>query len=474
MKSAESQERVYFEDIIFAQATPNGVSAIAVIRVSGKGSIKILEKIFSSHRKEQFFFQSHHAYYGNIVSNGQILDDVVVVVFGENKSFTGEESFEISCHGSQAVVSMLMKVLIDSGCRIAEPGEFSKRAFLNGRISLNEAEAIADVINSSTAKSALIAVQQLSGRLTDQIDNLKEKLADLLSGIEVFIDYPEEDISHDNEKWLSVLSEMISDCDDLLSGYIRGKYYREGINAVILGKTNSGKSTLFNFLLNDDKAIVSDIHGTTRDYLDAVINIEGYGIRLFDTAGLRVTDDPIELEGTKRSVELSVKSDIILYIVDGNSGFKDDDRSNLLGIKSDKKTVVIINKVDMIPDGGSGIGNEIEAFLVKNKKEYFKIVRMSALKKEGLDEFNDKFVSMMNGEQSAEKDDPVVTNLRHSTLIGEARNYLSNAYEKLEDGLLDLAAFELREALDKLGEITGEITSVDILNRIFDNFCVGK
>ena len=467
-------ERSYFEDIICAQATPYGASAIAVIRVSGKNCWAILNDIFISHRKFNSDFKSHHVYYGKLADNEHIIDSVVLTVFAENKSFTGEESFEINCHGSQVIVSMIIKLLIGKECRIAEPGEFSKRAFLNGRIRLNEAEAIADIINSSTSKSAMIAVSQLDGRLTHEINEIKNGLADLLAEIEVLIDYPEEDYYNDNIKWLNRIVEFKLICDSLIAGYKRGKFFRDGINAVLLGRTNSGKSTLFNFLLNEDKAIVSDIHGTTRDYIDALINIEGYGVRLYDTAGLRNTDDPIEREGTRRSVELSEKSDMILYLIDGNADLDEDDKRNLSDIKKDKKTVVIINKIDLMPDQCAGLEKDLDAFLKDIDIKDFRIIKMSALKKTGLERFNKEFVSLLTGESFSEKGDPVITNIRHSNLIEAAEQNFVNAREKIDEGFLDLAAFELREALDRLGEITGEITPSDILNRIFDNFCVGK
>jgi tRNA modification GTPase len=309
--------------------------------------------------------------------------------------------------------------------------------------------------------------------LTLEINEIKNKLADLLASIEVFIDYPDEDISTDSEIWLTKMTEINQMLENLLKGFIRGKLYREGIKAVILGKTNSGKSTLFNYLLDDDKAIVSDIHGTTRDYIDGLINIEGYGVRIFDTAGLRETDDPIEKEGTRRSNELSENCDIIFYIINSENGLTPEDKVNIKRTNSEKKIIVIINKIDLLIDQGEKILNELEIFLTSIRK-YFKIVRMSALKKIGLEDFNNNFTLMMTGEKRAEGDDPILTNVRHANLIEEARMSIIGAFEKIESGMLDLVAFELREALNKLGELTGEITPADILNRIFSNFCVGK
>ncbi|HOV13853.1 MAG TPA: 50S ribosome-binding GTPase, partial [Spirochaetota bacterium] len=254
-------ERFYFEDVICAKATPSGTSAIAVIRVSGKDCWSILSKIFKPFNKKFTSFKTHRVYYGNIVNNSDIIDSVLVTTFKEKSSFTGEESFEINCHGSEIIVSMILKILTDNGVRLADPGEFSKRAFLNGKINLAEAESIMDIVHSATKQSALIAVKQLSGRLTNEINEIKDKISLLLADIEVFIDYPEEDLKIDEKRWKDLILQINELMDNLLKGYDRGRFYREGIEAVILGQTNAGKSTMFNYLLDFDKAIVSDIHG---------------------------------------------------------------------------------------------------------------------------------------------------------------------------------------------------------------------
>jgi tRNA modification GTPase len=465
-------EKEYYEDIICARATPSGTSAIAIIRVSGKNSWNLLKIIFKSSKKS-ITFKTHHSYYGNIINKDQIIDDVLATTFKEGSSFTGEESFEISCHGSEIIISLIMNILIENGARFAEPGEFSKRAFLNGKIDLTKAEAIMDIVNASTQKSALIAVQQLTGRLTGEINEIKNKLADLLASVEVMIDYPEEDITEDTEIWEKNISELNVMLENLLKGFVRGKLYREGIRTVILGKTNSGKSTLFNFLLNDDKAIVSSTHGTTRDYIDGMINICGFGVRLFDTAGLRETNDPIEKEGTRRSKKLSEKADIILYMINGETGFTDEDKANILQTNPNKKMIVIINKIDILNDSGENIYNQITDFFKTNNRN-FRIVKMSALNKIGLNDFNEYFAEILTGKKIIEGDDPVLTNARHANLIEQTRINLINAYQNLDSEMLDLVAFELREGLDHLGEITGEITPQDILNKIFSSFCVGK
>jgi len=375
------------EDIICARATPAGGSAIAIIRVSGNGCHALLHKIFRKKFNPGFTFKSHHAYYGTIFDNEEIIDDALVITFSEGKSFTGEESFEINSHGSEIVIALILRIICKTGGRLAEPGEFSKRAFLNGKIDLSEAEAIMDVVNASTKQAANIAVKQLNGTVKNEINFIKNLVADLLAEIEVYIDYPEEDLSLDTAVWTGAIDSIINQSNTMLNGFTRGKYIREGIQAAILGKTNAGKSTLFNYLLNEDKAIVSDIHGTTRDYLDGVINISGYGVRLYDTAGLRKTLDPIELEGTKRAISISDKSDIVLYVLSGSEGLTDNDKVNIQSISSDKKTIIIVNKIDLIQEKKNQLINEITNF-IENHFINFRIIGMSAIQKTGIEEFN--------------------------------------------------------------------------------------
>lgn len=461
------------DDIICSRATPAGASAIAVVRVSGKHSHKLLAGIFKPKYSKIDTFKSHKAYYGIITDEDEIIDDVLVITFSEGKSFTGEESFEINCHGSEIVVSLILRLLCRKGARLAEPGEYSKRAFMNGKVDLSEAEAIMDIVNASTKQSAKIAVKQLTGRLKNAVNSIKEELTDLLSEVEVYIDYPEEDIYLDIDKWVNRTLEIKNKSQGMLKDFERGKYLREGITAAILGKTNAGKSTLFNYLLNEDKAIVSDIHGTTRDYLDGVINVSGYGVRVYDTAGLRKTDDPIELEGTKRAIDISDKSDIIIYVIGADNGISHDDNVNISSIRSDKKVLFVINKIDLTTDNGRSLSDEISRISQGNIKD-FKISAMSAFNKEGIDTFNKNFLELLINADPSENTDPLITNERHAQLLEESIIELNNASFNLRKEMLDLAAFDIRNSLNKLGNITGEVTTDDILDRIFSNFCVGK
>lgn len=464
-------KKLYHEDIIFSRATPPGSSAIAIIRVSGKNSFTILNQIISNKKNQ---FNSHRVYRTNIVENNTTIDDVIVITFAEGKSFTGEESFEINCHGSEVIISIIYKLLINNGCRIAEAGEFSKRAFLNNKIDLTKAEAIMDLVNSSTTKSAKTAMQQLSGRLTSTINSIKALLLELLSEIEVYIDYPEEDLTIDTEKWTAKVNKIIDAHDILLKDYDRGQYLRSTLHVALLGKTNSGKSTLFNYLLNEDKAIVSDIHGTTRDYIDGLININGYGIRLYDTAGLRYTEDPIEKEGTKRSNELSQRSDIVIYVIDGNAGLTQDDISNVKNIPEEKKILFIINKSDLINEEKSNILKDEVAKELSKKFEKYSIIFSSALQKKGIEQINNGFLTLLFNESSTDAVDPILTNSRHADLLNQSKKALGLSVENLHNQILDLSAFDIRESLDKIGEITGEVSKTDVINNIFKNFCVGK
>ena len=465
-------EKLYNEDIIIGRATPPGPSAIALLRISGKNCWKILKKIFITKFKT---FESHKAYFGKLTNKDEIIDQVVIITYAKNKSYTGEESFEINCHGSEVLISVIIELLITNGARIAEPGEFSKRAFLNGKINLTEAEAIMDLVFSSTKNSSQIAVRQLSGIISDEINKIKKNISDLLAEVEVNIDYPDEDLTYSVKNWIKKINIINNMFNSLLSGFTRGQFFREGIHAIILGKTNSGKSTLFNFLLNKDKAIVSDIHGTTRDYLDGVININGFGVRIYDTAGLRDSLNPIEIEGIKRALDLSKKVNIIIYIISAEDGFTKEDKNNIDNIiKNNNNIIIIINKIDLIKnDNLIDIKINIKNYLKKIKKDY-KIVKMSALNKIGIKKFNDSFIKQLIGKNIIEIEDPIITNSRHADLLKKANNNLNTSIEKINEGLLDLAAFEIRESLDRLGEITGEVTRTDIINKIFSNFCVGK
>ena len=375
-------KKSYFEDIICARATPPGPSSIAIIRVSGKNCWNILKKIFSPFKKNTQY-ETGRSYYGKIINQNKNIDNVIVLTFSDKNSFTGEESFEINCHGSEVILSIIIKLLVSKEIRIAEPGEFSKRAFLNKKIDLTKAEAIMDLVHASTKKSALIAYQQISGRITTEINIIKNEIANLLSEIEADIDYPEEDITFDTKNRIKRTKALINKLKSLLKSFNIGRYYREGIHAVILGKTNSGKSTLFNFLLNEDKAIVSDIHGTTRDFLDSVININGFGIRIYDTAGLRKSKNPIEKEGTKRAVNLSLKSNLIIYVISITEGLNKDDKENILRFKNEKKILIILNKIDLVTENCETIIAEIKNLFNNNEKKY-RIVKMSGLKQKGL------------------------------------------------------------------------------------------
>lgn len=468
------KEKLYYEDIICSKATPSGSSAIAVIRVSGDNCWAIIDKIFlrKNHKKIENI-KSHRVYYGFIMDGKDAIDSVVLLTFGKDKSFTGEESFEIDCHGSELVSQMIINILLNNGARLADPGEYSKRAYLNGKIDLSEAEAIMDVVNASTKQSAIVASRQLNGSVRDEINKIKDAVSNLLTAIEALIDYPEEDISPDVDEWMETLALINSNLENLLLSFERGRFFRDGVRATLVGKTNSGKSTIFNSLLNEDKAIVSDIHGTTRDYLDAIINIKGFGVRLYDTAGLRYTTDPIEMEGTKRAVDLSSNSDVILYVLDASRGLTEDDKKNILELDKNISLIIILNKIDLVKNFAA-LKDEISVFL--SFRSNFKISEMSAKNKTGIEEFNNNFISVLTNRQEVgiEYESAVITNERHKNLLDKARKNIINSFPFLRDGILDIAAFELRESLDRLGEITGEVTREDIINKIFSNFCVGK
>jgi tRNA modification GTPase len=466
--------KAYFDDCICARATPPGYAAIAIVRCSGSGSHAILKKITNRNKKS---ITSSTCFHATVLDGKEALDDALIVPFHRGHGYTGEESFEIQCHGSEVIVAIILQLLQKHGARLAEPGEFSKRAFLNGRISLDKAEAVMDIVHAGTARAARIAVRQLLGGLDQSINSVKDECSGLLAEIEVLIDYPDDDIEVESKTWLEKIIRLQDQIVKLLEGFERGRLIREGVTAVLLGKTNAGKSTLFNYLVNEDKAIVSDIHGTTRDYLDGIINVGGIALRLYDTAGLRYSDDPLEMEGTRRAKNLSMGSDLVIFVIDSSAGYSDEDLS-LLGeldatLPVQIAILIVHNKIDSLTGDNFSVPDPVIDIFTASKRRW-KSCDMSAEQQTGIDSFNSCAGGLLQAGEEMETDDPLVTNSRHAGLLKQAVLSFDSARERLEEGIVDLAAFDVREVLNRLGEITGEVTADDVLNMIFEGFCVGK
>jgi tRNA modification GTPase len=461
----------YPEDSIAALATPWGESALAVVRVSGADSLRLLGSLFRPASAEVGTLSAvrgHTLHHGAIVSNEgegepEIIDDVLVAVYRGPKSFTGEDGAEISCHGSPVIVRRLLELLNKEGFRFAGPGEFTLRAFLNGKLDLTQAEAVNEVVRAKSDRARAIALNRLSGAIEQKITEIKQAVLRLSAAVELGLDYPEEEIEEGspvaNEQEAALCQEEL---ERLLATYRIGKLYQEGISVVLAGRTNSGKSTLFNRMLREDRAIVSEVHGTTRDYLEAIVTIEGIPIKLYDTAGYREQAGTVEAEGMRRTDSIVAAADLVLYLVDGEQGLAAQDQEFLNMRAEAGRTIPIWNKID-VPES-----------VQTSRPAGF--VALSAREGKGLEALGRRIIdTVLSGAGMVEAGEPIIDSLRQKQLLERARRGIEDFRRGLRDSQpLDVLAVDLKEALDALGEITGEVTSRDILNQIFSRFCVGK
>lgn len=454
-----SQSLSQNEDTIVALATPNGVGAISVVRVSGQDAISSVDKVFIG-KKKLADCASHTIHYGKIVEdNGEAIDDVLVSVFLNGQSFTGEDSIEISTHGSPFVVQKVISILLEQNIRLAEPGEFTKRAFLNGKIDLTQAEAVADVINSRTEVSLRGARNQLDGLLSKKIDYFRDKLIHTSSLIELELDFAEEDIQFMSlQEIVKNIDEIIGEIDQLLSTFSFGKVIRDGVNVALVGPPNAGKSSLLNYFLKEARAIVSEFPGTTRDIISEDLFIDGILFRLYDTAGIRNTEDHVEKEGVLRSRNALKEADIVLFLNDATVGFSENLYKEILELNSKDRVVCVANKVD----------------LKKPNPEKYDVL-ISAVTGEGINWLFDKMKNTALGSSIYTEKTAVVSNLRHYESLRKATESLLSAKESISQQLTgEFISVDLRNAENSLGEIIGKITSEDILNNIFSKFCIGK
>ena len=445
------------EDTICAITTGGGMSAIAVIRISGDKAISICNEVFS---KDLLKVYSHTIHFGNIVQKNKIIDEVLISIFKEGKSFTGEETVEISCHGSTFIQNKIMQVLIEKGCRTATAGEFSMRAFKNGKVDLSQAESIADLIESETEASHKTALHQLRGGFSEKLQNLRTKLIDFASLIELELDFSEEDVEFaDRKQFKELLSEIKSELEKLIQSFSLGNVIKNGIPVAILGAPNVGKSTLLNCLLNEEKAIVSDIAGTTRDAIEDELNIEGFKFRFIDTAGIRNTSDTIENLGIKKSFDKALQSKIILFLIDTTQNINSQIKE-LEKIKEtqSEKIVIIINKTDLNPN--ISIDEETISISAKNG--------------EGIENLKEKLIQFVNT-TSISDNESIVTNLRHFEELQLTLHEIESVINGMKGGVSgDFLAVNIRQALFHLGSITGEVTTDTLLANIFGKFCIGK
>ena len=447
-------------DTIAAISTTTGSGAISIIRVSGDRSIEIVNKIFKE--KDLTKVPSHTIHYGHIEYKGKIEDEVLVSIMKSPKTFTTEDVVEINCHGSIVVTKKILEILLTIGCRMAEPGEFTKRAFLNGRIDLIEAEGVMDLINSKSESEKKLALSQIEGKVSNLIKDLRQKILEVLAQIEVKIDYPEyEDIE---EVTYNDLKDNINIVENEIKRIIKesenGKIIKEGIKTAIVGRPNVGKSSLLNNLLQEEKAIVTDIAGTTRDIVEGTIIINGVKLDLIDTAGIRKTDDIVESIGVNKSLETINKADLILLVLNNNEELTEYDKEILDNIK-DKKHIIIINKIDL--------ETKLENIEDKN------IVKISALNNKGIEELKNKITEMYNLEEIESKDATYLTNARGLSLLKQAQEIITEVNRGIKNQEpIDMIEIDLKRIWELLGEITGETYQEKLINQLFSQFCLGK
>jgi tRNA modification GTPase len=457
-------------DTIAAISTPFGESGIGIVRMSGLLSGSIARKLFRP-KHTPFSFVSHHFHYGELIDpeNGNPVDEVLVVLMKSPKTYTREDIVEIHCHGGYFILRKALELVLGQGARMALPGEFTKRAFLNGRIDLTQAEAVIDLIKAKTRESLEIAGQQLRGLLYREMASVREKLVQNLAMLEAHIDFPEEEIEAiPLTKMKEDLLDKVKKLEEWISTHEEGRVFREGVSCAITGKTNVGKSSLLNILLKQERAIVTPIPGTTRDVIEEVLNIHGIPVRLMDTAGLRkAAMNSIEREGVRRAKERVADADLVLLMIDGSRKLDEDDEEIFREIDA-KKKVVVLNKKDL--------SRKVSLKSMKERFPDHSIVQISALKGEGIEDLQQAiYFSLLHRDIRVSPEHLIVANIRHKIALSNTRQILLDALRGLEEGVsLEFIAFEIRSALDSLGEIVGETTSEEVLNRVFDQFCIGK
>ncbi len=447
------------EDTIAAIATSLGVGAISIIRVSGSESIKIVNSIFKGKDLEKQ--QTHTITYGHIVEDGKIIDEVLISIMKSPKSFTTEDTVEINCHGGISTTNKVLELLLNNGCRLAEPGEFTKRAFLNGRIDLIEAEGVMDLINSKTEKARNLAINQLSGTSSELIKELRKEIVEILANIEVNIDYPEyDDIAVLSTQIIKPkITDIIKRLKEIINHSENTKIIKEGIDVLILGRPNVGKSSLLNRLLEEDKAIVTDIEGTTRDIVEGKINLDGIILNIIDTAGIRKTEDVVEKIGVEKSLSLIDKADLVLFLLNNNEDITSEDKKIIEQLKN-KNHIIVINKCDLtkklnLSDNGC--------------------VYISAKENIGIDELKNKIKELYNLEKIETEDLSYLSSARSISLLKQAMQSLKSADKGIDDNYpIDMVEIDIKDSWNILGEIIGETYEEELIDQLFSQFCLGK
>lgn len=454
-------------DTIAAISTAIGEAAIGIVRLSGSEAVPIASSIFTKNLAE---VDSHTIHYGKIIDpeTKEIAEEVMVSVMRAPKTFTREDVVEINCHGGMVAVNRVLEIVLSQGARMAEPGEFTKRAFLNGRIDLSQAEAVMDLIRAKTDKAMNIALKQMDGRLSRLIKNLRQDLLETVAHVEVNIDYPEyddvEEMSHDMMR--KKTKEVHREIEKLLEVAKQGKILREGISTAIIGKPNVGKSSLLNALIQENKAIVTDIPGTTRDIIEEYVNIRGVPLKLVDTAGIRETEDIVEKIGVERSRQVLQESDLVLYVLNYNEELNDDDIL-LFETIDELNYIVIVNKMDL--------EQKLDLDRVKKMAKDRPIITTSLIEEKGIDDLEEAIANIFFEGDIESKDLTYVSNARHIQLLNQAKKALEDAMEGLELGMpLDIVQIDVTRTWEFLGEIVGDTASDSLIDQLFSQFCLGK
>lgn len=452
---------------IAAISTAPGNAGIGIIRLSGEKCFEILDKIFVPKHKGEI--KGYTMKYGHIISasSKEIIDEVLVSYFVAPNSYTRENMCEINSHGGMVVENKILEECLKNGAMLAEPGEFTKRAFLNGRIDLSQAEAIIDIINSKTEKEMQVAQRQLKGRLSNKIEDIRKDILNIMADIEASIDYPEYDIEETtNEKIKKFLNELEEKLNSLEKTFENGKILKEGIKTAIIGKPNVGKSSLLNLILGEERAIVSNVEGTTRDTIEEYVNINGIPLKIIDTAGIRNTIDEVEQIGVKRSMDILFDAELIIAVFDDSRALDEEDEK-ILDLIKEKKAIILINKTDL----KKGYVQSDERITSLHKT----VIPFSVLKEEGINELYNAILELFNMNDIDLENTDIVTSSRQKNYILRAHDALNKAKESVENNMtIDITAIVLKEILEELSSITGENVSEDIINEIFKKFCLGK
>ncbi len=456
-------------DTITSISTPMGEGAIGIVRLSGADAVNIADKLYKG-KESLEAVASHTINYGHIVDpeSNEVVEEVMVSVLRAPKTFTREDIVEINCHGGILTINRILELTMTHGARMAEPGEYTKRAFLNGRIDLSQAEAVMDFIRSKTDRASKVAMNQIEGRLSDMIKRQRQSILEILAQVEVNIDYPEYDDVEDatTEVLLTKSNEIKSDINKLLDTGTQGKIMREGLSTVIVGKPNVGKSSMLNNLIQDNKAIVTEVPGTTRDTLEEYVNVRGVPLRLVDTAGIRETEDIVERIGVERSRKALGEADLILFVLNYNERLTEEDRK-LYEVIKNEDAIVIVNKMDL--------EKQLDIEEVKSMIGDMPLIQTSMLKQEGIDQLEIQIRDLFFGGDVQNQDMTYVSNSRHISLLKQARNTIQDAIDAAESGVpMDMVQIDLTRTWEILGEIIGESASDALIDQLFSQFCLGK